>query len=360
MPLNRLRSWAKTLLMGQRLRRQNLLSTYLLKILDNQKLVCVDVGAASGLLEHWQPIMGAGDFYLIEPGSESAKELRAKYAQHQNFHVIEEGLSSTGGTKILHVTNVPTGSSILDFNEVLVGKYVSPDYLYPTRDVEIMTSTFSKCMDQAGVAKIDLIKLDVQGAEFDILKGLDSKRLNTITAVEFEYNLHNSYIGQGSFSEIQDYLGQYGLELFDIRTARTHGLLEGRPVDASFFNVYPNSRSVSARVWEFDLVYFRKSEILIKSADRRGLKSLLAAYAIYGFYLDIVRVCKSPDISRILTDTEISNLLTCANTLHLKTSRRWYDHPSTFNNAWRKIAQICGVGPDWYRLQYSHTQLPNS
>ena len=357
---NVIKNQIKKIIMGQRLRRRSLLSPFLIEIMKESKLICVDVGAALGLIEQWEAIDRAGEFYLIEPGRDAAQDLRIKFKNQKNYHVVEKALSASGGQRALHITNVPTGSSILDFNEDLVGRYVDPDYLFPIKDIEINTITLDAAMEQVSVKSIDLMKIDVQGAEFEVLKGLGVKRLESLACVEFEYNMHNAYLGQGEFSEIQNFLKKHGLELFDIRIARTHGLLNKRPVDASYLNVFPNSRSVSARVWELDLVFFRNPESIFHKSDGRGLRALIAAYCIYGFYLDALRVCDDMRASHILGIDEIQNIKATVVEAHRVTSCRWYDRPNFFTALGRNILSLCGVGPNWYRIQYSHVALPNS
>jgi len=350
----------KSILNGQRKRKQEQLSGLLSELLLDAKLACYDIGAANGLLEHWRDIGKAGKFCLFEPDDCAAEKLRIDFRKFDNVKIFQEALAEKSESRTLHITNVPTGSSLLEFDQAMVGSYVDPEYIHPLKSMDIEVKSLERVIKECNLDKPDMLKIDVQGAEFEIIKGLGGSNLSHLLSLEFEYNLHNTYIGQGAFSEIQGYLNQFGLELFDIRTARAFPLVSGKVADAGLFGVFHNSRSVSSRVWELDLVFFRNPNYLIKQQNKSSLMKLIACYAIHGFFVDIYALCVRPEFQELVGIPEAHRLMNWAKRVHAQTSLRWYDVPSFVSKSMRKLASYCGCGPDWYRIQYSHVSLPNS
>jgi FkbM family methyltransferase len=354
-----LKALIKRIFQAQVIRQRQLTGEYLERILGSDRLQCLDVGAACGLLEHWERIGRAGNYYHVEPHEESAAALEKQFQGESNHGVLKVALSGKGGLRVLTMTNSPTGSSILPFNEELIKANVDPGYLEPRRSIQIETLKTSEALDRNNVGRIDLMKLDVQGAELEIVQGLDDRRLNDLLCVELEVNFHNAYIGQGTFSEIQNFMNKFDLELYDIRLARGFGLLDGKPASPKIFGVYENSRSVSSRIWEADVVFFKNPKQLIKNRDIRGLKRLIASLCIYGFFLDCLKVLREMGDEKILDPKSIAGLEQVIFEMHRMTSARWFDFPNFLTRLLRKVGNYSHVGPDWYRIQYSHVSLPN-
>jgi len=350
----------RRIVLGQISRQRTKTSEHLNQILEEQKIVAIDIGAAHGLLEHWDRMEDAAIFHHVEPHPESAEELKKSFGRKTNHFIIESALSKDGGRRTLSMTNTPTGSSILPFNEEAILDYVDSDYLYPIRKVEIDTIRTSEAFDRAKIQHLDIIKLDVQGAEFEILQGLDDSRFSTLLCAEFEINFHNAYLGQGSFSEIQEFLESKGLKIYDLRLARAYGVLNGKSVDASHFGAYANSRSVSSRIWEADLVFFRDYKKVIASKDVPQIRRLIALFALYGYFIECLRVVAAARESGLFTLDQSRRLEETIFEMHRSLSMRWFDKPTLCSRTLRRIANFLHVGTDWYRLQYSHVSLPNS
>jgi FkbM family methyltransferase len=262
---------------------------FISRILAGAEFHLIDVGAAYGLLPHLAVLESAAKIVLFEPDAQSAAMLEEQYSASISkgmTRVVRSALSGAGGKRALHVTNVSTGSSLLKPGSEAAREYVDPGYLYPLREIEIETQTLANALDQLAIPAPSLIKLDVQGAELEILKGLGGAKLARTLGVELEIGMPGGYLEQPQFTDVQTFLGASGFELFDLRAAHAYRPKSGKAshYQTEVFSVCANSPTVSARLWELDAVYFRSARSVLNSRDTLELRRLIVAYCTYNFF----------------------------------------------------------------------------
>ena len=281
--------------------------THLATILGGNKLDVVDVGGAVNLQPHWNKMIGNANFVIYEPDSRSYQDLVntvSRYETPQDFHYINKALSGTGGQRTLYLTNEPTGSSILPINKKSTYVPESSSYFFPIKEETIETVTLRDSLDAESVKTIDAIKLDIQGAELEVLEALDDNRYRSLTMVELEVGEFDMYIGQPSLGDVRAFLQGKGFKLFDLRIARTHmagGVLEW-DINAEVFGCHRQSPSVSGRVVEYDAIFFKEAPEVVASAQ--GPSEILKAiglYCVYHFFQDAVWLAKLGSEKGILT-----------------------------------------------------------
>lgn len=342
-----------------RLRRASAAS---LSILGSQQLVAVDVGAANGVLPHWTSLDGVATIYQIEPRADASAELRKNNAAGrwaEKYHVIETGLSEHGGSGTLYVSNAPTGSSLLkidpegspDFKD-----YIDLTYLYPIVEQSIETETLAAVMDRQNQPQLDLIKLDVQGAELPILRGLDGRRLDSLLGVELEIGLHDLYPEAAGLEPVTAFMDSHGLELFDLRVARVQ-----RPAQADHahyqrkvFSVHANSPTVSARVCELDAVFFRRKSAILQSRDAGLIRRMVLVYCTYNFFSEAYSLIEKASEQDIVTATEVTELKQKIVELHHSRHHQvWLDDTAEMEWLRRTMYRISPrSAPRWCQYMY--------
>lgn len=336
-------------------------------ILGEQPLVAVDVGAANGLLPHWETLDGLAQILQIEPRKEACAELLVRNAQRADparYHVVQTGLSERGGDGTLYVSNAPTGSSLLRIdpaNSVDCGDYVDQTYLYPITEQAIATQTLAQVMDQHQMANVDLIKLDVQGAELAILRGLDAPRRNRLLAAELEIGLHDLYPREAGLEAAIELMHGQGMELMDVRVARVH-----RPhnndhahYQREVFSVHANSPTISARIWEFDTVFFRCKSALLADGDALALRRMMLAYCTYNFYSEAYSLAEKAAAAGHFRPEEADALKRAIVSLHrLRHYRAWLADSAALERVRRILYRIAPrSAPRW--CQYMFQEYPN-
>lgn len=83
------------------------------------------------------------------------------------------------------------------------------------REIKVRAVTLDDLVDEENMERIDLLKIDVQGAEALVLEG-GPKALHKAGAVLLEVSFYDYYEKKTSFHEIEQYLRPAGFELFSI------------------------------------------------------------------------------------------------------------------------------------------------
>jgi FkbM family methyltransferase len=256
----------------------------------------MDVGAAEGLQPHWWAFEGIAQMYLFEPHEESANKLRALYATspyERMFHVMPVGLGAATGVRNFYMLNSPTGSSLYPIDPT--SELAGPDnrYVHPIRTTKVQVRKLSEVLDENEVPRIDIAKLDVQGAELEILQGLDADRFGSLVLVEAEVNIAGGitktaspYMGVPTWSMLDEFLLSRGLRLLDVSISRNYRAKGGDDdwYQREVFDTYVNNPGISAAAWEADVVYVRDYRMLVAAGDAGALRRLVVALCGYRFF----------------------------------------------------------------------------
>jgi hypothetical protein len=258
------------------------------------------------------------------------------------------------------MTNVPTGSSILPLN--LKCELVKPDnaYFFPVKELKISTRTLEDVFDEQRVPYVDLIKLDIQGAELEVLKGLGNKRLESLLGIEMEVGLDGVYENQSTFEDVHTFCKSKGFDLFDLRVARSYAK-KGQSEDyyqKVMLNSYANVSTNAARVREFDLVYFKNPASLIKQKDKGALRRLMVCYGTYNFFTEALKLAEDAGAAGVFSEQETKELVNSICTWHQKVWHRPFHRPTAFLNFVRKVMNKVGLGTRRW-AQYFWMEYPN-
>lgn len=139
-----------------------------------RKLIALDVGAQNGFNKEKHFLEKYEKFFnpiLVEPIPSEAEKLKKKYT------VIEKGLWSTNCIKKLYITGKnPGGTSMYKpwkegFD--LYNPYDNYFRLYDiTDEIDVECTTIKDSFDNLNIKELDYLKIDTQGAEYEILKGI--------------------------------------------------------------------------------------------------------------------------------------------------------------------------------------------
>lgn len=333
-------------------------------LLAGTRMVGIDVGGAFGLPPHWRTFHGTVFFYSFEPHHESFEQLKRHYAQSTHpelYEVLPIALSGTGGTRTFYCTNEPTGSSILRPKKSDGGEYVLDSYFFPCRELQIETRMLQDVLDDRDEPTVDLIKLDIQGAELEVLRGMGKTRLNRLLLAELEVGLCQAYEGQQDFGKVDEFLRGHGMECFDVRVSRAYRPRNGRPdgYQQEIFDVYLNSPTVSARAWEFDAVYFRAKNVVLSMSDPAAVRKLAVAYCGYNFFSEACHLIEKARERALFSQEEADRMFHTIVDWHRSLHRRFYHAPRAPYEAIRRFLsrRHWGQGSRW--SQYLWTEYPN-
>ena len=189
-------------------------------MMELEEIVCFDIGAAGEIPEHWSKFSYKHNVKLnvFAFDENLSKDENPKY-KNININFIPILLGEKKEKKKFYILNRHTGSSLYKINERYRQEYYYPEYhdIKSIEDVEL--KPLHNIIDDKKVLSPDLIKLDTQGSELDIIKGMKDKISKTIL-IETEVEFFPIYENQPLFNDIDIYLKKNDFELFDLRTGR--------------------------------------------------------------------------------------------------------------------------------------------
>jgi len=186
------------------------------------KISLLDVGARSGLLYPYIYLSYFKRFYLegIEPDKKEVEAIMnsKKYGDYDKIHTVI--LSDKPGKIPLYITKMLGCTSIYKPNFQKVNYYTKSNYYKILKKIEVSATTLSELYENK--MKFDFIALDVQGAEYNILKGGKEIFENAI-GISLEANFSEMYENQPLFSDIHKLCSEKGFVLVRL----DHGNLDG-------------------------------------------------------------------------------------------------------------------------------------
>jgi len=179
---------------------------FISKILENRKLTALDAGAQGGFLNNSLFNKKYDSFFLpivAEPLKEEANKLI-----NQNYKVIPNGLWSKNCKKKLYVLGKRLGSSSMykpSKKNYDLYNFKKKDFsLFDvTEEIDVDCTTINESLNKLSINHLDFLKIDTQGAELEIIKGLGEYRP---LLMKIEVQVVPMYEGVPSWSELVNYL----------------------------------------------------------------------------------------------------------------------------------------------------------
>lgn len=175
----------------------------------------VDVGAyegavASDYLDHFPEAV----CHALEPHPPSFRALADRLGAHPRARIHRLALGDTPGRSTLHAFPTAATNSLLaplSGVDVVVG----PGHMDSFERVDVDVTTLDLFAEQEGVSRIDLLKLDVQGAELLVRGAERLLRARAIGLVVTEVNFVQVYRAQASYYDVAAALQSVGYRLYD-------------------------------------------------------------------------------------------------------------------------------------------------
>lgn len=172
--------------------------------------VIFDIGANQGewaqntLAELDRPC----EMYLFDPSPDCCDVLRA--LNLENAQVVQAAVSNAAGRKFLYSSSKTSGTaSLFERRDSCVG-----NRKYTAQEVEVIT--LDEFIIERGIARVDFIKMDVEGSEFFALQGAkDALNSKIIKSMAFEFGSGNIN-SRTYFIDFWDYLSAFGYQFWRI------------------------------------------------------------------------------------------------------------------------------------------------
>jgi FkbM family methyltransferase len=186
------------------------------RIADEERITLIDVGAQAGLQLKWMLKADRITPVLFEPLPAEAEALRRTIGRIPGGQVVEQALADTTGSRTLYVTADSSCSSLHEPNHELLRGYTVAPLFETIRQMPVACTRYDDLFQRHLVPRPDVIKIDVQGFEYEVLQGF-GELLQSCIGVELEAHFYPIYKGQKLIGEIVDLLAGRGFVLREIR-----------------------------------------------------------------------------------------------------------------------------------------------
>lgn len=246
----------------------------------------IDVGAMAIDEDVYAPLVKAGLAQVL--GFECVQgECDRLNALKRGTHTYLPYAIGDGRERVFHECNFPMTSSLYEPNTALLAKFQNLENL--TQVVRKGILPTHRLDDLAEAAGADFLKLDVQGAEVDVMNGADHVLADAVV-VHTEVEFVPMYQGQPLFAEVDQRLRKSGF-LF-----HKFAGIAGRTFQPMVVN-HDVNQMLSQMLWA-DAVYVKDFMALEKLSAEKLLKMAVILHLIYGSFDLVLQVLAAYDAKR--------------------------------------------------------------
>lgn len=204
----------------------------------DKKIVALDVGANKG--EYVKLVLDKCkstpvQIFAFEPGHEQFKYLQSNYLQ-SNVYVFNVACSEKSGERFFYMDG-DTGEFSSLYPSVFKGNIKGG-----LKKIKIKTVKLDDVIYQQKLKKINLLKIDTEGSEFEVLNG-GRKAINsgTIEIIQFEFNSMNT----SSRKFLKDFINL--LESYSFYRLLPNGIIKVDSYNPLFWEVFSFQNFVAVR-----------------------------------------------------------------------------------------------------------------
>lgn len=178
----------------------------------------LDLGCSGSLDSKWKDIFKLLSYIGFDINASECKKLSNQQHPYKNAKYLPYAIAGNTGIQKMYNTNSIYCYSLLQPNHSWLRRF-SFSHLFELEGTDnVECNTLDNLAQELGI-KADIIKLDTQGLELPILMSGNSILKNVI-CVETETGFVENYIGETTFSQLDEFMRSKGFLMFDLKYYR--------------------------------------------------------------------------------------------------------------------------------------------
>lgn len=246
----------------------------------------MDVGARGGADEALLPLAWASRIVCFEPDRAEADLLaRTGDPRWRQFSVLPFAVGGVTGLQQLSVPDDAEGASLLRHNAAMVERF-GTEHLHASRKtVPVETWTLNDLAGAGHIGRVDFMKLDVEGAELDILKA-GTAVLENCVALKVECSFLDQRVDQPLIWDVLQFLTRTGFEVVDLQDVHRwrRRNLPGHP-----YRVRAAMEYSRGQVAQCDVMLLRAATHIRDEEQALRLVVLAAAMGFFDYAVTLLR-----------------------------------------------------------------------
>lgn len=186
-----------------------------IKAFSVSPLTVIDIGARGGAGKEWQVYRDQHRVIGFEADEKECERLNKSASIYERYYPI--ALSSTRGIRkfYVHPRHTPT-SSFFDSDTSFLARFPGWQPFMSEKHIMLETTDFVSFAKKNKIRDIDVMKLDVEGMEFDILRGLGKDFEKKLICISTEAYFRPWANGSPTFADLDTFLRARGFVLYDL------------------------------------------------------------------------------------------------------------------------------------------------
>ena len=192
-------------------------ATFYRQIFKQNKLVVLDIGANRGqTIDFFLNLNPDSTIYSFEPNPSLYANLKKNYSRN-NIHLLQRGVSNVEEKKTFYENILDESSTFEELNQ-------NSDYLrlkssilgvkpqdIVKKSYKVDVTTLNQFLIESSLKKVNVLKIDTEGHEFECLEGLFKAPYDTkIDIIQFEMHFDDMYLKARTYDEMKQLLNQNG------------------------------------------------------------------------------------------------------------------------------------------------------
>jgi FkbM family methyltransferase len=256
------------------------------RLIDALSPCILDIGARGGADEELLALAWASRIVCFEPDKAESDGLVAEGdARWRQFTSLPYAVGGVTGKQELHVPDDPQAASLLPHNSSMVDRFGREHLHVSIKTVPVETWTLDALRREGHIDRVDYMKIDVEGAELDILNAGGSI-LQDCVALKVECSFLPQRLNQPLVWDVVPRLIALGFEVVDLQDIHRW---RRRNLPAHPYRVRAGMEYSRGQIAQCDVILLRAAAHTQSTEQALRLIVLSAALGFFDYGIGVLR-----------------------------------------------------------------------